>query len=209
METIYFAPKEKVTLTRGERFSDARMQHLSAERRSIHAVSDATGVSVSMISALEDDEIKRDVGYSNVAKLAEYYHVSADWLLGLTEEPRQNPPAVDDLHLTSDAVRMIQSFALCREELAIFSSLVSSVEFWRIIQEVKDLQTFYKRRQRDATIENEIIVRSKATKAQRQLEKETHEPSKVLVSEEFVEYTKFNICKKIEQLIEKQFDLGK
>lgn len=143
-----------------------------------------------------------------IAEIAKQCDVSTDWLLGLTKDPLQNPPAVDDLHLSPDAIRMIQSRDLFREELAIFSSLVSSIELWRIIQEIINLQTFYKRRQRDATIENEIIVRNKATKAQRQLEKETHEPSKVLVSEEFVEYTKFNICKKIEQLIEKQFNLG-
>lgn len=49
------------------------------------------GVSKSMIQALEDDDSTRDVGYSNIVKLASFYGVSADYLLGLSEVTSTDP----------------------------------------------------------------------------------------------------------------------
>lgn len=70
--------------SRGERFRDAR-KDAGFTMDDVADKKTGTGISKSMIQALEDDDSNRDVGYSNIAKLAAFYGVSADFLLGLSD----------------------------------------------------------------------------------------------------------------------------
>lgn len=72
-----------MALSRGERFEEARRK----ANKSMDVVAGETGLSKSMIQALEDDGNNRDVGYSNIVKLAICYNVSSDFLLGLSDIP--------------------------------------------------------------------------------------------------------------------------
>ena len=87
-------------LTRWERFKDARTVHNQHGKQTMDEVAIATGVSKSMIQSLEDEKADRSVGYDKVAKLASHYHVSADYLLGLSDDPSPRGSAVDDLGLS-------------------------------------------------------------------------------------------------------------
>lgn len=71
-----------VKLTRGERFKQIREERGFKTQRE---VLDACGVQKSMLSALENDESCRDVGFSHIVKLSELYGVSLDWLFGRSE----------------------------------------------------------------------------------------------------------------------------
>lgn len=99
-------------LTRGERFKDARTVHNAKGKQTMDEVAAATGVSKSLIQALEDDNIDRSVGYDKVAKLANHYGVSANFLLGLSEDPNIIPSAVDDLELSVKAVETIEKLSI-------------------------------------------------------------------------------------------------
>lgn len=77
-------------LTRGERFKDARTVLNQYGSQTMAQVSEATGVSASCIKDLEDDEISRNVGFKQIAKLAKHYKVSTDYLLGLSETNTQD-----------------------------------------------------------------------------------------------------------------------
>ena len=68
-------------LTRGERFKGARLDFNQHQKQTMDEVAAATGISKSLIQALEDDENDRSVGYDKVAKLAAHYHVTTDYLL--------------------------------------------------------------------------------------------------------------------------------
>ncbi len=96
-----------VKLTRGERFKDARIVHNIHKKQTMDDVSAATGVGKSTIQALEDDNIERSVGYDKVAKLASHYHVTTDYLLGLTDDPSPTPNAVDELGLPESTIRYL------------------------------------------------------------------------------------------------------
>lgn len=109
-------------LTRGERFKDARTVHNLHKRKTMDEVSAATGVSKSLIQSLEDDSINRSVGYDKVAKLAEYYNVSADYLLGLSNDPSPRSSSIDDLELSLKAVKRI-------ERLQIFDTPNNQIQF--------------------------------------------------------------------------------
>ena len=70
-------------LTIEERFKDARIKM----GKSLKEVEEETGVSDTTIQVLENtdkNKKERQVGYQKIIKLAEYYNVSTDYLLGLT-----------------------------------------------------------------------------------------------------------------------------
>lgn len=96
------------TLTRGERFKDARTTHNQHGKQTMKAVETATGVSASLIKDLEDDNSTRSVGYDKVAVLAKHYGVCSDWLLGLYPYPRREVCAVDELGLSPDTIDKIK-----------------------------------------------------------------------------------------------------
>lgn len=50
----------------------------------------------------------RDLKTEYLAKLSEFFGVSTDWLLGLTDAPERTPAAVDELGLSADAVDRLQ-----------------------------------------------------------------------------------------------------
>lgn len=65
-----------------------------------------TGVSKSLIWTLEqqtEDNIKRDIGYSKVVKLAKFYGVSMDYLLGLASLDDTTP--IESLRAEREALK--------------------------------------------------------------------------------------------------------
>ena len=99
------------TLTRGERFKDARLVYNRNGKQSMDEVYTATGVSASMIKDLEDDEKERSVGYDKIAILAKHYGVSADYLLSLTNDPKRTPCATDELGLSAKSINWLLELA--------------------------------------------------------------------------------------------------
>lgn len=95
-------------LTRGERFKDSRTVYNPHKKHTMDEVAAATGVSKSLIQSLEDDESNRSVGCDKVAKLAEHYRVTTDFLLGLSGDPSSRPSVIDDLGLSLKAVDTIE-----------------------------------------------------------------------------------------------------
>lgn len=73
----------KPKLTMGERFKDARTVHNKHGKETTGAVAEATGVSKSTLSEIENDS--RVPGAKIIAELARHYGVSADYLLGLSD----------------------------------------------------------------------------------------------------------------------------
>lgn len=73
----------KPRLTMGERFKDARIVHNKHGKETTGAVAEATGVSKSTLSEIENDS--RVPGAKIIAELARHYGVSTDYLLGLSD----------------------------------------------------------------------------------------------------------------------------
>lgn len=124
-------------LTRGERFKDARIVHNQHKKQTMDEVSAATGVSKSLIQALEDDSVNRSVGYDKVARLAIHYNVTTDYLLGLSDDPAPMRSAVDDLGLSPKAITWLlemQEFELANDLSTIFENR----SFQRIVHNLID-----------------------------------------------------------------------
>jgi transcriptional regulator with XRE-family HTH domain len=136
-------------LTRGERFKDARVVHNQNGKQTMVQVSTAAKVSQSTISDLENDDSTRRVNFEDVASLAKHYGVSGHYLLGLTDDPKIYPSAVDELGLSPAAVKEIKELKhyaessqapdgdFCRM-LAALNSFLSSNRFsWFLAYIVK------------------------------------------------------------------------
>ena len=125
-----------VRLTRGERFKDARTVHNQHKKQTMDEVAAATGISKSLIQALEDDDNNRSVGYDKVATLAAHYHISTDYLLGLSDDPSLSPAATDDLHLSEKAIKQMKYFTCTEQHAAELSALMEDRLFWSMLREI-------------------------------------------------------------------------
>ena len=61
----------------------------------------------------------RDLKTEYLAKLSEFFGVSTDWLLGLTDAPERTPAAVDELGLSPDAVSYLRGLTVLRRDSSV------------------------------------------------------------------------------------------
>lgn len=91
-------------LTIPERLKDLRV---SEKKMSLQELSDATGIPCSTLGNYERDE-NVDMSLSSLLTLADFYHVSTDYLLCRTELRQHKNKSVSDLHLNDDAVQILK-----------------------------------------------------------------------------------------------------
>lgn len=92
-------------LTIPERLKDLRVvdKHLTLEQ-----LAEQTGLSKSALGKYETDDYK-DISPFAIATLADFYGVSTDYLMGLTEN-REVPNAdMQSLHLTDEMIDLLRS----------------------------------------------------------------------------------------------------
>lgn len=73
----------------------------------VHELAKAIGVSAGALSNYQNDAAA--AGIDNLVKIAEYFDVSTDWLLGLSSDPQRIPTATDELGLSFKAVQYLQT----------------------------------------------------------------------------------------------------
>ena len=92
-------------LTIPERLKDLRVvdNHLTLEQ-----LSEQTGLSKSALAKYESDDFK-DIGPFAIATLAEFYGVSTDYLMGLSENKNHPNTELQALHLSDGMVELLSS----------------------------------------------------------------------------------------------------
>lgn len=97
------------------RFKLSRTQHNQHGPQPVKEVASVTGITKSLIDDLESTlSNKRNVGYMTIKKLAEYYGVSSDYLLGLSETPSIDEDiqvACKVTGLSGEAIHCLQAIA--------------------------------------------------------------------------------------------------
>lgn len=115
----------KCKLTIPERLKDLRVEHgLSLEQ-----LSEATQISKSALSAYEVDD-KREIGSYNLCALAEFYNVTTDYILGLSEIKQHSPLSAESLRISDDAVKVLQEG---NHNLMLLSEILTSDNFLRLM----------------------------------------------------------------------------
>ena len=87
------------TLTIQEKLKDLRVEHgLTLEQ-----LADQTGLSKSALGKYENDDYK-DISPFAIVTLAKFYHVTTDYLLGVSEQKNHSDTELSALHLSDDAI---------------------------------------------------------------------------------------------------------
>lgn len=95
----------------GEHFKEARTKYNQHGPQSPYDVENIKEIGISNSTIYEIEKGKKKSGPSAevVIKLAQHYGVSADYLLGLSDDPHRTPSAVDELGLSNEAVNSIHA----------------------------------------------------------------------------------------------------
>ena len=95
----------QVKLTIQERLKDLRVvdKHLTLEQ-----LSEQTGISRAALGKYESDDFK-DISPFSIVTLANFYGVSTDYLLGLTEQKNHPDTALEELHLSDEMIELLKS----------------------------------------------------------------------------------------------------
>ena len=125
-------------------FADRLQDLLASSDKSLSSLASEIGVPSGSLSTYQNNG--REAGIISLKRIAKYFNVSADWLLGLSDTkhvedsdiPNKTgltPQAVETLiHISSDPIydlanepqaRMSYDSAICREELSILNELIS------------------------------------------------------------------------------------
>ena len=86
-----------------------RLKDLRVERSlTLEQLSAETGISKSALGKYEADDFK-DISPFSMVKLAKFYGVSTDYLLGLTEQKNHPNTELEALHLGDDAIEVLRT----------------------------------------------------------------------------------------------------
>ena len=114
-----------VKLTIPERLKDLRVERgLTLEQ-----LADATGLSRSALGSYEADDYK-DISPYSIVKLAEFYGVTTDYLLGVTEMKKHPDTDLADLHLGDEMLRVLASGRINNR---LLSEIVTHKDFQRLM----------------------------------------------------------------------------
>ena len=86
-----------------------RLKDLRVERGlKLEELAEQTGISKSALGSYENDDYK-EINHGSLLKLADFYQVSVDYLLGLTDNREYLDTPLAELHLTDEAVALLKS----------------------------------------------------------------------------------------------------
>ncbi len=94
----------QTALTIGERLKDLRVER----NLTLEQLAEKTSISKSALGKYESDNGK-DISPYSILLLADYYGVSADYLMGRTEIKNHPNTALDELHLSDDAIDVLRT----------------------------------------------------------------------------------------------------
>ena len=88
-----------------ERLKDLRVvdKHLTLEQ-----LAEQTGLSKSALGKYENDDYK-DISPFAIVTLAKFYHVTTDYLLGVSEQKNHSDVDVASLHLSDEVLELLRS----------------------------------------------------------------------------------------------------
>lgn len=111
-----------------------KLKDLRVERKlTLEELSEQTGISKSALGNYETNDYK-DISHYNIVILSKFYGVTADYLLGLSEN--KNPANADltDLHLQDDTIELLKSGKLNNRLLC---EMIGHENFRRLLADIE------------------------------------------------------------------------
>jgi len=188
-------------LTMQEKLNDLRK-----ERKLKYAeLEKATGISVSTLQRMENDA-EVGINYQDIVTIAKFYDVSADYLLGFTDNRKYRNVAIGELGLTDDAIETLKSRKLNNRLVSEILShpdakaLFSAMEVYidrKIHSQINTMNTIY-------TAAEEIIRENYDVSDGDEYVDALHE---AVVDED--EYLRYRITERFSALMKSLFDMHK
>ena len=116
-------------LTLGERLKDLRVER----DYTLEELAAQTGLSKAALGKYETNE-SGDISLFAITKLAGFYDVTTDYLLGLVENKNRPDAALADLHLSDKAIEMLKSGRINNR---LFCELITHPEFPRLMADME------------------------------------------------------------------------
>ena len=121
--------KMNVTLTIQEKLKDLHI----ARGMGLEELAAATGISKSSLGKYESEDYK-DISPFNLVKLAQFYGVSTDYLLGLTEQKNHPNVEIHELHLSDDMLDILKNRVFNNRLLC---EMVAHKDFSRLMTDIE------------------------------------------------------------------------
>ena len=119
----------ELALTIQERLKDLRVEcGLTLEQ-----LAEQTHLSKSALGSYEADDFK-DISHYALIKLAKFYGVTADYLLGLTETKNHSNADLADLRLSDDMIDLLKSG---RIDTALLCELAAHPDFMKLLADIQ------------------------------------------------------------------------
>ena len=118
-----------VKLTIQERLKDLRVER----KLTLEQLAEATGLSRAALGKYEADDFK-DISPFSVVTLAKFYGVSADYLMGLTEQKNHPDTALSELYLSDDAIEVLKNGKFNKR---LLSEMLCHPDFQRMMLDVE------------------------------------------------------------------------
>ena len=119
----------KTRLSIQERLKDLRVE----KGLTLDQLSQQTKIPASTLGSYESDDYK-EIPHRNIIALSGFYGVSADYLLGLTENRRLENIALSDLHLSDAALSLLKERKV---NTLLLSELIAHEQFRRLMLDLE------------------------------------------------------------------------
>lgn len=118
-----------MALTIQERLKDLRVERgLTLEQ-----LAGETGLSKSALGSYESEDYK-DISHHAINRLADFYGVTADYLLARTETKRHPNAELSDLHLSDEMIELLKSK---RVDTALLCELATHPDFTKLLADIQ------------------------------------------------------------------------
>lgn len=117
-----------MSLTIQERIKDLRVER----KLTLKELEEQTGLSSSALGSYEADDTK-DISHYALIKLAKFYGVTTDYLLGLTETKRYPNADLADLRLSDTMIEVLKAG---RMDTALLGDLVTHPDFMKLLADI-------------------------------------------------------------------------
>ena len=118
-----------MALTIQERLKDLRVER----KLTLEQLSEKTGLSKSALGSYESDDFK-DISHHAINKLADFYGVTADYLLARTETKRHPNAELADLRLSNDMIALLKDG---RIDTALLCELATHPDFIKLLADIQ------------------------------------------------------------------------
>lgn len=121
------------------KFSE-RLKQIMSESNSTHQdLANVLGVQRQTVSLYVNGQIRPDI--ESLAIISEHFNVTADWLLGLTNDRKKVPIATDELNLSEESINKIKSYtslpsSRAHKNVVALDCLISHIDFEELLYDI-------------------------------------------------------------------------